>query len=104
MMAPPEEKASPRLCPECRSPLSERTVQTAVWQSDRVALVEDIPALVCQACREQFYDDDVSDALRELSEHGFPESEAERTIEVPVFSLEGRIRERNDRSEDSYAD
>lgn len=75
-----------------------------MWQDERVAVVEDIPALVCSSCREQYYDDDVSDALRNLSESGFPEAEAERTIEVPVFSLEGRIRERRELPEDSYVD
>lgn len=99
-----EQSTTPDLCPNCREPLATRRVQTAVWQGDRVAIVEDIPALVCGGCREQYYGDDVSDALRKLSERGFPESEAERTIRVPVFSLEGRIRERTELPEDSYVD
>jgi len=92
------------LCPHCRDPLTSTAVNTAIWQGDDVALVEDIPALVCQTCGEQFYDDDVSDALRKLSENGFPESEAEKTIEVPVFSLKGRIRKRGELPEDTYVD
>lgn len=93
-----------RLCPSCRKPLTASTVQTAVWQGDEVALVEDIPALVCGACGEQYYDDDVSAALRKLSESGFPRAEADRVIDVPVFSLEGRIRKRRELPEDTYVD
>ena len=99
-----EDKTPVGLCPNCREPLTSTKVNTAIWQGDEVALVEDIPALVCPSCREQFYDDDVSDALRKLSESGFPASEANRTIEVPVFSLEGRIRKRGEIPEDTYVD
>lgn len=79
-------------------------MRTAIWQGDRLAVVEDVPAHVCPECREQFYDDDVSDALRRLNEAGFPEADAERVIEVPVFSLEGRIRRRKELPEDVYVD
>lgn len=103
-MNPEQREASSSLCPSCREPLVASTVRTAVWQGDRVAVVEDIPAMVCRSCREQYYDDDVSDALRKLSERGFPESDAEKTIRVPVFSLEGRIRERTEPSGDSHVD
>jgi YgiT-type zinc finger domain-containing protein len=82
------------LCPRCNEPLQERTTRSAIWQGDRLAVVEGIPALVCWPCAEQYYDDDVSEALRRLNESGFPEAEAVRTISVPVFTLEGRIRER----------
>ncbi len=79
-------------------------MRTAIWQGERLAVVEDVPAQVCQECMEQYYDDDVSDALRTLNERGFPVSEAKETIEVPVFTLEGRIRKRGDMEEDVYVD
>ena len=91
-------------CPACNDPLVETKVRSAIWQGDRLAVVEEIPALVCAACAEQYYDDDVSEALRRLNEEGFPEEEARRTISVPVFSLEGRIRQRKPIPEDSYVD
>jgi len=81
-------------CPRCSEPLIEQTVRTAIWQGARLAVVEDIPALVCSGCLEQFYDDDVSDALRRLTENGFPADGAQREITVPVFSLAGRVRRR----------
>ena len=98
------EEDSTVLCPSCREPLESSTVRTAVWQGDRLAVVEDVPAHVCPSCREQYYDDDVSDALRRLNELGFPEDEAREIIEVPVFSLEGRIRKRKELPEDVYID
>ena len=84
--------------------MSAATVRTTVWHEDRVAIVEDIPAHVCDSCMEQFYDEDVSDALRGLVEQGLPAESAEREITVPVFSLEGRIRKRKPLPEDSYVD
>jgi YgiT-type zinc finger domain-containing protein len=63
-------------------------VKTAIWQGERLFLVEDIPAQVCDSCLEQFYDDDTTDALRRLTEDGFPGARSKREILVPVFSLE----------------
>lgn len=103
-MSEPAQEAPPALCPRCREPLEPTTVRTAIWQGDRLAVVDQVPAHVCPECREQFYDDDVSEALRRLNEEGFPESEAEEIIQVPVFSLEGRIRKRKPLPEDTYVD
>ena len=89
-------------CPKCQEALAVDTVRTAIWHGDRVAIVEDIPAHVCRACMEQFYDDDVSDALRALMEAGFPPEAAEKEISVPVFSLKGRIRKRQELPDDVY--
>ena len=90
-----EKKTLPKVqCPHCESSLVPQTVRTAIWQDDRVAIVEDIPGYVCNSCMEQFYDDDVSDALRRLTEDGFPATAADREIQVSVFSLKGRIRRR----------
>lgn len=69
-----------------------------------MAIVEDIPALVCGSCMEQYYDEDVSDALRQLIERGFPASEAARQVVVPVFSLAGRVRSRALLPDDTHLD
>ena len=100
-----EQKALPgETCPRCQEPLVAKTVRTAIWQGDRVAIVEDIPAHVCNSCMEQFYDADVSEALRRLVEEGLPAKAAEREVLVPVFTLTGRIRKRKALPEDSYVD
>jgi YgiT-type zinc finger domain-containing protein len=92
------------LCPRCNVVMDQARVRTAVWQGERLAVVEDIPAHVCPNCLEQYYDDDVSDALRRLNEEGFPTASAEKTVTVPVFSLEGRLRKRAALPEDTYVD
>lgn len=81
----------PAICPRCREAMASSRVRTAIWIGDRLAIVEDIPAYVCGGCIEQFYDDEVSEALRRLTESGFPVAEATREMVVPVFSLDGRI-------------
>ncbi|MBM3772429.1 MAG: YgiT-type zinc finger protein [Acidimicrobiia bacterium] len=92
-------------CPRCEGAAIATTVRTAIWPTDdSLVVVEDIPARVCNQCMEQFYDEDVSDALRVLMERGFPSTEAKKLISVPVFSLEGRVRKRAAVSEDTYLD
>ncbi len=76
------------------------TVRTAIWREDRLAVVEDIPAQVCDSCMEQFYDDETTEALRRLTEEGFPPGEATRELLVPIFSLRERILRRTSASED----
>jgi len=94
----------PSPCPRCGEEMTASTVRTTFWHDDRPAIVEDIPALVCGTCMEQFYDEDVSDALRRLAEEGFPAEAAEKEIPVPVFSLRKRIRPRASLPDDSYVD
>lgn len=78
-------------CPRCEQLMRPTLVKTVVWQGERLFVVEDVPAQVCDACLEQFYDDDVTDAIRRLTEDGFPRARAKREILVPVFSLEGQM-------------
>ena len=92
------------VCPRCRETMLAKTMRTAIWQGDRVAIVEDIPSHFCGACSEQYYDGQVSDALRRLSEEGFPAEQAQSEILVQVFSLKGRIREPAETPEDMYVD
>lgn len=104
-MTPETPAAPPMQCPRCEGVATTTTVRTAIWRSDdSLAVVEDIPALVCSQCMEQFYDEDVSDALRVLMERGFPAAEAKKVISVPVFSLEGRLRVRATLPDDTYVD
>ena len=88
------EAPAPSRCPRCGEAMAATTVRTTFWKDDRPAIVEDIPAHVCGSCLEQFYDQDVSEALRRLAEEGFPAGSAQKEVVVPVFSLKGRIRPR----------
>lgn len=78
-------------CPRCDGAMRPAMVKTTVWQDDRMFVVEDIPAQVCDSCMEQFYDEDTTDALRRLTEEGFASAAPKREILVPIYSLEGRI-------------
>ncbi len=81
-------------CPRCAQPMHSANVRTVIWQGDQLFVVEDIPAQVCGACFEQYYDEDVTDALRRLTEDKFPASQINREVLVPFFSLEGLVRTR----------
>lgn len=82
------------LCPRCGTRMRPATVRTDIWQGDRLSIVEDIPAMMCDTCVEQYYNEDVTDALRRLAEDNFPPAEMKRELLVPVFSLTGRIKTR----------
>ena len=70
-------------------------VHSAFWQDDRLVVVEDIPAFVCQACAEQFYDDATVVGLDLLRGEGFPAEKARAELRVPVFSFGNRATARS---------
>lgn len=78
-------------CPRCAEPLTDALVRTVIWQGESAVIVEDIPAHVCSACMEQYYDDHVSEALRRLAEQPSSLGQADRVAAVPVFSLKSRL-------------
>jgi len=87
-----EKKPAPSVpCPRCGQPLQEGKVKTAIWREERLVVVEDIPAQVCHACMEQYYDDATTDALRRLTSEDFATAQPAREVVVPIYSLEGRI-------------
>ena len=92
---PPTESAPatprPVPCPRCGNNLREGLVRTAIWKQDRLFVVEDIPAHVCDFCVDQYYGDDVTDALRRLTQDDLGDAEPTRIESVPVYSLEGRL-------------
>jgi len=78
------------LCTHCQSPkLRAARVQSAFWHDDRLVVIEDVPALVCDACGEQYYDDNTIVMLDLLRGNGFPAEQAVREVRVPVFSFAG---------------
>ena len=67
-------------------------VRSAFWHDDRLVVVEGIPALVCGACAEQFYDDSTVVGLDLLRGDGFPAAKARAELRVPVFSFADSVR------------
>ena len=82
------------VCPGCgSSDIGMTRVRSAFFHGDRLVVVEDIPALVCSSCNEQFYDDRTVVVLDLLRGDGFPEEDAREEISVPVFSFSDRLAE-----------
>jgi len=61
-------------------------VRSAFWHNDRLVVIEDVPALVCNACGEQFYDDAAVRMIDRMRQNGFPPEDAVRELRVAVFS------------------
>jgi len=75
-------------CSICgKDALRPARVRSAFWHNDRLVVMEDLPALVCDGCGEQFYDDSTVVALDLLRGENFPEERAVGEITVPVFSF-----------------
>lgn len=80
--------ASAIACTSCgRGGLAEDRVQLALWQEERLVVVEDVPALVCHGCAERFYDDETTMRLDMLRGTGFPPGRAVRKMNVDVYRL-----------------
>ena len=72
-------------CHFCGGKVTEqRVVVDYRWGEDLLAIIEDVPAGVCDTCGERYFKADVVKAM-EAAAHS--RSRARRTIEVPVRPL-----------------
>jgi YgiT-type zinc finger domain-containing protein len=79
-------------CPQCGArQLQQDLVKSAFWHDERLVVVDDIPAVVCEACGERFYDDTTITLLDLMQGDGFPSAQASGHLHVPVFSFSARI-------------
>jgi len=69
-------------CTLCGGKTEQRFVTAENWWGDKLTLVENVPANVCENCGEQYYDADV---CRELSRLRKKPPLKHRVIEVPVY-------------------
>mgnify|MGYP006280971469 CR=1 FL=1 len=67
--------------------LEEQRIRLALWEADRLVVVEEVPALVCGGCGERFYDDETAMRLDMLRGTGFPSARAVREMTVDVFRM-----------------
>jgi len=75
-------------CPVCESADTRvDRVRSAFWHNDRLVVIEDVPALVCNTCGEQFYDDAAVRIIDRMRANGFPQEDAVRELRVPVFAF-----------------
>jgi YgiT-type zinc finger domain-containing protein len=54
------------------------------WWGDELALVENVPAWVCEDCGEQYFDAETSQHLDRLRQSPPPVA---RTVAVPVYAF-----------------
>ena len=88
------DKQEPR-CTTCSSGyLARQNVKTAFWEGDGLIVVSGIPALVCQSCGEQYYEDDTALKLDLMRGAGFTAATAVRSMRVPVFAFAASGRDR----------
>ena len=84
----PEAVAGQAGCTACSGGiLARQDVNTAFWEGERLVVVENIPALVCQSCGEQYYEDQTAMKLDLMRGSGFSAENAVRTMAVPVFTF-----------------
>jgi len=81
-------------CPICDREMRSALVKSAMWHKERLFVVEDIPAYVCDSCVEQFYDPAATDLLRSWMAEDFASVEVKRELLVPVYSVAGLVEER----------
>ncbi len=75
------------LCKDCGGETVEELVNSAFWVRGELIVVENIPARVCRRCRQQFYDDRITERVIGLDEPWFAPGMAKEEVQVPVFSL-----------------
>ncbi len=71
-------------CAICGGVQKEEITKLELWVDEKLIVIEDVPAKVCENCGETYFSAKVSkqvDALLESTK------EAKRKLEVPVFSL-----------------
>ncbi|TYP56119.1 type II toxin-antitoxin system MqsA family antitoxin [Thermosediminibacter litoriperuensis] len=68
-------------CLYCEGNLVKKRVRVDKWVNEKLIIIENVPALVCEECEEKYYDAET--ALR-LDQYLY-ESNPKKIIEVPVF-------------------
>ncbi|MGB5558639.1 MAG: type II toxin-antitoxin system MqsA family antitoxin [Paracoccaceae bacterium] len=68
--------------------LLPETTRAAIWHGERLVVVEDVPALVCQSCAERYYEDETAMRLDIMRGQGFADDRVRRVLSVPVFSYD----------------
>ena len=71
-------------CYFCGGKTAERPVTAENWWGDILALIEDVPAWVCQDCGEAYF---AAETCRKLDQLRKAPPVAHRTLEVPVYSF-----------------
>jgi YgiT-type zinc finger domain-containing protein len=71
-------------CYLCGGKTTSQRVTAENWWGDELALVENVPAWVCENCGEQYFDAKISKQLDQLR---LKPPESRRTVEVQVYEF-----------------
>ena len=75
-------------CMKCGSDkMAEQSISIAFWAGKEPCLIRGIPALVCEACGEEFISDETAMGLDMMRGNGFRREDAADFIQVPVYSF-----------------
>jgi len=80
----PQSQAAPR-CKYCGCETNKDIIRAALWTNNGLIVIEDIPARLCEGCGEQFFKEEVTQKIRQITT--YPIVKAKRQIQVPVYSL-----------------
>ena len=69
-------------CYFCGGKIVPRLVTAENWWGEKLALVEDVPARVCEVCGESYFEAEVCRKLDQIRQAPPP---VYRTMEVPVY-------------------
>ena len=73
-------------CYFCGGRTLPRKVTAENWWGDTLTLVEDVPALVCEDCGEQYFE---AETCKRLDGLRAAPPVPRRTLEVPVYAFPG---------------
>jgi YgiT-type zinc finger domain-containing protein len=72
------------ICYFCKGKVRKQTIQHVYHWGEKLFILEDVPAEVCQQCGETYFEPEVLEAMDKLASG---EIKPKDTLPVPVFSL-----------------
>lgn len=78
----------PMKCPYCGKSTYADIGRLTLTVNDRLVLIDDVPALVCKGCMEQFFGEEILSKVERLRGDGLTFAKPREVIEVPVYSWE----------------
>lgn len=75
-------------CPFCGKGTYQDIGRLTLTVNDRLVIIEDVPALVCKGCMEQFFGEDILAKVERLRGDGLSAAKPKEIVQVPVYSWE----------------
>jgi len=74
-------------CTLCNGKVGKKLVTAENWWGDNLTLIENVPALVCESCGEQYFDAKTTITLDQL--RSSRTRKVKRFLNVPVYDFDG---------------